>query len=719
MIDYADNLKLKLAYRLAEHTSANIFLTGKAGTGKTTFLRNLVKQSKKNIIVAAPTGIAAINAHGQTLHSLLQLDFGPFIPGAKRPGGQFAKFHKRKLAIIRAIDMLVIDEISMVRADLLDYVDDMLRRLRYSSKPFGGVQMLLIGDLQQLPPVVKENEWQLLREHYASPYFFHSKALAQSGYISLELDKVYRQSDHDFVNLLNQIRNRHDLPLALSALNQRYIPSFTPPAGSPWIQLTTHNAAARNINLERLEKLPGSLHTFEASITGNFPESAYPAEQMLSLKEGAQVMFVKNDQSPEKRFYNGMIGTIKSIEEQTVTVSVPEHGDIIATPQIWENARYDVDNATKEIKQVVDGTFSQLPLRTAWAITIHKSQGLTFEHAMIDASAAFAHGQAYVALSRCKNLEGLVLTAPLPQHSIITDPMVDNFLQQGRLSTPDEATISLLEREFMAQLLDSVFLTDSLDRILETLHRTVADAFSTTYPKLLQLYSFESKALTDCIKVSKNFAMQYRSMLASDMPLNENPVQERIKAGASYFHKRFFALKELLTRTPQEHDNQKFKEALERHRAPLEKEIDLRLELVKYLEKEPFATAPFMEKKAQTIIELESPAKKTRAKKPREKKEESKLKPSKQQVSSAPVLSDDILHPDVYNALVKWRREKSAELGQPAFTIMHTKAIISIANSLPRTIPELMNCDGIGKILAQRVGPEVLEIISGYDNRNK
>lgn len=343
-----DNPTLRLAMRLAEHTGANIFLTGKAGTGKTTFLRNLVKRSRKRIVVAAPTGIAAVNAHGVTLHSLLQLSFGPYLPGCRQ---EVQKFSKRKLALLRSMDMLVIDEVSMVRSDLLDYVDDVLRRVRNPLKPFGGVQLLLIGDLQQLPPVVKEAEWQMLREHYRSPYFFHSRALAQAGYISLELEKVYRQDDREFIGLLNNIRNGHELLRTIEILNERYKPDFVPDKVNPWVRLSTHNASAHQINEAEMAALHTQPHIYSATVEKNFPENSYPAEEHLELKVGAQVMFLKND-TERHEYFNGMIGEVVALGEHDVTVQVPERDQpIVVGKVIWENTSYDVDATTGEMHE--------------------------------------------------------------------------------------------------------------------------------------------------------------------------------------------------------------------------------------------------------------------------------------------------------------------------------------------------------------------------------
>lgn len=698
------NPELRLAYRLAEHTGANIFLTGKAGTGKTTFLRDLCARSFKRIVVAAPTGIAAINARGTTLHSLLQLSFGPYVPGSRR---EAIKFSKKKLALIRSMDMLVIDEVSMVRADLLDYVDDVLRRMRNPALPFGGVQLLLIGDLRQLPPVVKEAEWMLLREHYPSPYFFHSKALQQAGYVTLELTRVYRQDDARFISLLNNLRSATDLAATLDSLNTRHIPDFVPPQGKSWIRLTTHNAAAREINTSEMERLAGRAETFEAVITGEFQENAYPAEPMLTLKTGAQVMFIKND-TEGHRFFNGMIGEVTALDREEVTVTVPGEDDPVRVGfASWDNIRYEVDETSGEMKEVVQGQFSQIPLRAAWAITIHKSQGLTFSHAVIDASAAFAHGQAYVALSRCRDLEGLVLAAPLKAESVITDPAVERFLDNGRLSRPDGTRVSSMELEYVATLLDSLFLTDTLRHAFSAFHRVAEEAFRSAYPKLMMRYTAAASALEELRRVGYTFAATYRRMLAEgDAPLCESPVQERLKAGAGYYINTLRPISALLTDTPASHDSAAMQRRLDAARDPLHTTLHLTLSMLAYVETHPFATGDYLKARACAMARMEQPSRSSSKNEGSRKSVKTKTKAIKE-----PSASDDVEHPQLFAALAKWRREVAASEGVPAYRVLSTKALISISNRQPRSLEELLDCKGIGPALAERYGRPVLEII--------
>lgn len=457
------NPQLELAFDYLEYTGTSVFLTGKAGTGKTTFLKELRHRSPKRMIVVAPTGVAAINAGGVTIHSFFQLPFGPYIVGQamERSEGsnRFShKFSREKINIIRSMDLLVIDEVSMVRADLLDAINDMLCRYRDREKPFGGVQLLMIGDLQQLAPVVKEEEWSLLQAYYDSPFFFCSRALQAVPYVGIELTHVYRQSDEVFIGLLNKIRDNRADSETLRILNKRYISGFNPDDTEGYITLTTHNNQAQQINRRKLEQLEGREYVYMAEVKDDFPDYSFPTDQRLVLKKGAQVMFVKNDSSPEKRYYNGKIGRIVAISAENILIRCGDEKEAIqVTREEWTNTKYSIDADTQEISETVAGIFKQYPLKTAWAITIHKSQGLTFEKAIVDAASAFTHGQVYVALSRCKTLEGLVLGSPLRPEALINDRTVKQFTEQVEHNQPGESQLHDARREYYLQLLKELF----------------------------------------------------------------------------------------------------------------------------------------------------------------------------------------------------------------------------------------------------------------------
>ena len=421
------NIELDVARFIVEKTDMSLFLTGKAGTGKTTFLRAVVRNTEKKCIVLAPTGIAAVNAGAMTIHSFFQFGIGPYIPGVMEPQSGF-RMNKSKLELIRNLQLLIIDEISMVRADLMDHIDVTLRRIRRSSKPFGGVQLLMIGDLQQLPPIAHGSEEDMLRQYYKTLYFFSSSALKSIRYSCIELKNVYRQTDSHFIDILNHARNCCLTVQDISDLNARFRPDFTPPPEEGYIRLMTHNRQVDSINESEMRKLDGHPYTFLADVSGTFPEESYPTTSSLTLKKGAQVMFIKND--PDKRFINGTLGEVVSIDKESLSVRLQCSGKVIdVEPMDWQNIRYQFDEESNEISSKQIGHFRQYPLKAAWAITVHKSQGLTFDKAIIDIHAAFSPGQAYVALSRCRTLEGLVLSSPVSASVFMKDNAVEAYIR--------------------------------------------------------------------------------------------------------------------------------------------------------------------------------------------------------------------------------------------------------------------------------------------------
>ena len=526
------NQELRNAWDFVEHTGISIFLTGKAGTGKTTFLRALKEHSNKRNVIVAPTGVAAMNAGGMTIHSFFQLPLSPFVPNANIKN-RF-DYSKEKRKIMRTLDLLIIDEISMVRADVLDAIDSVLRRFREPNKPFGGVQLLMIGDLQQLTPVVTPTEEELLQRYYDTPYFFGSKALRSINYVTIELTHVYRQQDETFITLLNNIREGNVSESDLQRLNQRYDPTFQPKQGSDYIRLTTHNRMAESYNEDQLRNLPTRAYTFSAETEGNFPEYNYPTDFNLTLKVGAQVMFIRNDNIG--RYYNGRIGHITYVDNEKISVLCPgdeEPFDVEA--ETWENTKYTLNEKTKQIEAEVQGTFKQYPLRLAWAITIHKSQGLTFEHAIIDAQASFASGQVYVALSRCKSLEGLVLASPIGNTAIINDSRVSDYIShQTEEAQKSISVLPTLKEEYYRQLLIEMFNFNDLKVYEAALFRVLTEFFF----KYTKINALHKMALSDLenriIGVSMKWEKTINSMTTGQ--LQREDFKERIKKGALYFH---------------------------------------------------------------------------------------------------------------------------------------------------------------------------------------
>lgn len=526
------NSELRHAWDFVEHTGISIFLTGKAGTGKTTFLRTLKEKSSKRSIIVAPTGVAAINAGGMTIHSFFQLPLSPFVPEANFKN-RF-NYSKEKRKIIRTLDLLIIDEISMVRSDVLDAIDSVLRRFREHEKPFGGVQLLMIGDLQQLTPVVTPEDEVILQRYYDTSYFFGSKALRSISYVTIELTHVYRQQDEEFITLLNNIREGQVSETDLKRLNERFNPNFEPEVGSDYIRLTTHNKMAESYNEVQLHNLPSKACTFIAEADGNFPEYNYPADFKLTLKRGAQVMFIRNDNNG--RYYNGRIGHVTHIDNEKILVLCPgDDKEIEVQQETWENTKYSLNEKTKQIEAEVQGTFKQYPLRLAWAITIHKSQGLTFEHAIIDAQSSFAAGQVYVALSRCKTLEGLILASPISSSAIINDSQVMNYIShQTEEAEKSIAALPTLKAEYYRQLLLELFSFTDLKACEDALYRVLTEYFY-KYPKIITLHKM---AIIDLDERIMSISSKWKGIICNMTTdqLHEDDFLQRMKKGDLYFH---------------------------------------------------------------------------------------------------------------------------------------------------------------------------------------
>lgn len=719
------NSELALAWQFIENTGTHLFLTGKAGTGKTTFLRKLKRESPKRMVVIAPTGIAAINAGGVTIHSFFQIPFAPYVPESSfSTNGQATyrfRFGKEKINIIRSMDLLVIDEISMVRADLLDAVDEMLRRYRDRHKPFGGVQLLMIGDLQQLAPVVKDEEWQMLKKYYDTPYFFSSRALKQTEYCTIELKTVYRQSDGAFLDLLNRIRENHCDPQVLEALNRRYLPAFQPRKEEGYIRLVTHNYQAQRINNYELEQLPGRSYAFRATIDGKFPEYSYPTDELLELKKGAQVMFVKNDSSGEHRYYNGMIGEVTDLSADSIEVRAKDStAAFLLQEEEWANAKYVLDEESKEIVEDIEGTFRQFPLKLAWAITIHKSQGLTFERAIIDASSSFAHGQTYVALSRCKTLEGLVLSAPLSAKAVISDRAVDRFTEEARRNEPDEDRFHSLQRTYFHELLSGLFDFRPLEQSLQRYVRLIDEHLYKLYPKQLAAYKAEAERFHEkVVIVAQKFGMQYNRLIdAAQNYATDETLQERIAAGAGYFKKEMepqylVLIKERVLAT----DNKELKKQLNTAKEELNTLFLLKDDLLAYVIAHGFRTAEYLRQKAiLSIGDSALSGKEDLKRRGLLDAVEKNIRERKKKESATPAVQvpSDVLHPELYDRLVTWRNSEASRLGLPVYTVIQQKAILGISNLLPADKAMLVRIPYFGKKGVEKYGDIILEMVHGY-----
>jgi uncharacterized protein YpbB len=695
------NTRLELADQYVRFTHKNIFLTGKAGTGKTTFLKKIRATSPKRVVVVAPTGVAAINAGGVTIHSFFQLSFGPNIPaqnGAEKPSER--RFTAEKIKAIKAIDLLVIDEISMVRADVLDAIDEVLRRFRNRNLPFGGVQLLMIGDLHQLSPVIKDDEWAMLRPYYASVYFFESKALAQSQFLTIELTHIYRQADEVFIELLNKVRDKKLDAESVKLLNTRYIPNFQYPEGEKYITLTSHNHAALTINKAKMQELAGKTHTFIADIEDDFPESMYPNELNLELKVGAQIMFVKNDIEKEKRYFNGKLGEISDIEEGLIYVKCPHEKDpIIVSRVTWDNIKYVLDD-NKVLQESIIGSFTQYPIKAAWAITIHKSQGLTFDRAIIDAASSFAHGQVYVALSRCKTFEGLVLSKPISPESVKSDSTILTFDQQTEKQDLSETALNEAKKRTQSDWIMDLFDFKGIKYGLTNLSKEIfanqthfINATSENITKIQIDYD------TEIGTVIETFRRQLDSLIVQTaLPEADEKLQERIKKGSVYIYTK---LEELIYNPLKiislDCDNQEIKKDILKIWEQTLKNVFEKLLLLKN-NQQGFDSTKYLTAKANATLDFETEL----------------LKLSKSQKSS-----DSSSNGDLYNQLRRWRNEVAEEKNIEKYMVISQTTMENLVKALPQNKTDLAKVSGLGKVKVQQFGDEILDIITTYCQDNQ
>ena len=690
--DVFKNEKIEMLNRFVQNTDVHIFLTGKAGTGKTTFLRNLALKSYKRMVIVAPTGVAAINAGGVTIHSFFQLPFGPIVPdGQSLSLLSNMKLSKTKLKIIRSLDLLVIDEISMVRADLLDAIDTVLRKVRRCDKAFGGVQLLMIGDIQQLAPVARQNEWELLQDCYKSVYFFDSHVLQKNPYICVELDHIYRQNDTEFIDILNQVRNNRLDSNSLQILNSRYIPNFKPDDNEGYITLTTHNSQADEINEEKLNAIDSETLTFTAEITGIFPENAYPTKEVLELKVGAQVMFVKNDPSPEKLYYNGKIGKIIAYDKDEGIKVRCDDEVINVMPVKWQNFEYTLNEQTNEIEEKEIGSFTQIPLKTAWAITIHKSQGLTFEKVVLNAEMAFAHGQVYVALSRCTSLKGLVLNAKISNSVLYNDNTINTFVDKIPSLEPDEDRLRDEETKFHHQTIIDLFTFDELEMQINKLAKVVRENDNIfgkeTADKIAEKRkNFREEIIDVAIRFARQIDFIVKSPNQQDGKSTSSYLDERIMKASVYFFDKLNDL-ESIGDLIQETDNKAVNTAV---KAVLDmiREILYVKTACLHIAKDGFILDKYLEMKNKKIVESEN-------------LKSVKLKGKSIDVKDKPLL----------NKLLKWRHEKAVELEREEHQILPTAVVNRIAELKPVTMKELKSISKLGTTRVKSFGADIINIV--------
>ncbi len=699
-MSFQTNPQLELAFDYVRNTHKNIFLTGKAGTGKTTFLHKIKQETPKRLVIVAPTGVAAINAGGMTIHSFFQLPFGPFLPGSTQDASRQRRFSREKIRLIQSLDLLIIDEISMVRADVLDAVDDVLRRYRDRSKPFGGLQLLMIGDLHQLPPIVKDEEWYLLRDHYQTMYFFGSLALRNTDPVSIELKHIYRQSDTRFIDLLNKVRNNQMDDSVLAMLNSRFVANFQPTEEQPYITLTAHNASAQEINSEKLAGIAQPQQTFKAAIEGDFPAYAYPADEVFECKKDAQVMFVKNDLNREKRFYNGKIGKITGFREGTIYVRCPgEKEDIEVFPAEWTNVKYTLNEQTKEVAEELLGTFTQYPLKLAWAITIHKSQGLTFERAIIDAQAAFAHGQVYVALSRCKSFEGIVLRSKIIPSSVRTDSVVKNYTEEADKNAPDHAHLNRSKAEYQQSLVQELFDFNRLRRQFTLMNRVFLEHENTLHQEAgQQLKTLETQAIEQVFAIADRFKPQIWQYFAeADLPEENANLLARLQKAGVYFEEKLGkdllpAMRSIQFLT----DNKSVRKVAQETLEGLQKEVFIKNACFSSVQN-GFSATRYLRAKADAELDFRVTK------------------------SAQPAISPDQAgipqntpHPALFARLKQWREEVAELADVERYQVMHTRTLLELVQFLPQNLPALKKIKGIGEAKIKQFGVDLLGIIQDY-----
>lgn len=691
------NAAFDLAFRFVTETNENVFLTGKAGTGKTTFLKYLRAHSPKNMIVAAPTGVAAINAGGVTLHSLFQLPFHPFLPTRAQKDQLLSQVRivKQRQQLLQKMELLVIDEISMVRCDTLDAIDTILRSVRRRhAEPFGGVQLLFIGDLYQLPPVAQRHEWSILESYYASPFFFDSMVIKEQMPLLIELDTIYRQKEDSFVNLLNKVRNNQMEADDFEDLNMRYVPGFRPALEEKYITLTSHNNQADVINNRELQSLISVTHTYEAEIDGDFPPNSYPADGTLILKEGAQVMFLKND-GVQKRYFNGKIGVIKKLLQDEILVECDE-ADIWLSRETWQNARYTLNRADGKLEQEVMGTFTQFPLRLAWAITIHKSQGLTFDKVMIDAERSFTSGQVYVALSRCTSLEGMVLLTKIPPVAIYSN---ENVVKGQQTLAPKG---SLAERfvgarqVFTQQILDEIFGFHTLERAVTDLQKAVETHAQKLNSDAINWTAGMNAFVAQCRNTGSKFIAQTEALMRTEPVIEQNePLQNRIKAACNHFIPLLNELETNIRRHPLVTEHRDAANAVNASLQNLLLAAITNNYLMEY-GREDFSVTAYLQHKlgfAVPRMSLSCYASKTR------------------------VAETNVPNPELFETLKRWRDMTCEETGLPIYMVANHASLLEIATYLPFTKKDLVKISGFGMARTEKYGDIILETVEDYCSR--
>jgi len=683
-----------------EKTNRPIFMTGKAGTGKTTFLQHIRASVKKNLAVVAPTAVAAINAGGVTIHSFFQVPFGPTLPSTDTSAFSDlvgTSFSAEKAKIIKCLDLLIIDEISMVRADTMDYIDRVLRFVKGNNSAFGGIQLLMIGDLYQLSPVY-QNDWHLLKRFYSGPYFFDSLAFKKQPMLTFELTKVHRQKDPTFIELLNSIRNGAISDVMLDKLNEHHKPVPKNEDLAEYVTLTTHNPLVKEINELRLNELPGTTHQFKATVTGDFPKEAFPTEEELVLKEGALVMFIRNDTSGKKQFYNGRTAKITSINGDTIKVSfMDDNTEFEATRETWENTKYALSEADGKISENSAGSFSQFPLRLAWAITIHKSQGLTFDKAIIDVGAAFAHGQTYVALSRCRNLDGLILKERVTQKNIITDPTVTSFMKRAQLEMPNQQTLLDSISAMPIAVLEEVFDFGSIKAGCNHLKQVLSSQFP-LIPSITEKIESSQRLLEEKISnIGERFIRQELKLNNQLSTLSLATIKDRLTKASAYFLPHLTQVQEQITAIHLLREGSVFDPEYFPTLNHLLEQLQVKINL--------FNILPTANITAEIIAVTKNVAMQYKPLAGWDKKET-----PKELVIENPVL---------YEVLNNWRTRAAEQKKLATYHVLSDQVMADISAKLPKSLKQLSMIKNFGEGKTTAYGEEILKLIRMHLGENE
>ena len=701
-----DNQMFQLAADLVKQSSANIFLTGRAGTGKTTFLKYIKENCAKQLAVVAPTGVAAINAGGVTMHSFFQLPLSPFIPadpGFRNRNDEVAtrdsllsrlRLTTEKKKVLQELELLIIDEISMVRCDTLDAMDIVLRhtRRRYHEK-FGGVQVLFIGDMFQLPPVIKDTGWNLLKEFYDGPYFFDSHVVREESPVLIEFEKIYRQSEEKFISILNRVRNNELDDEARQLLESRYNPSFQNNRDDGHIILTTHNEKARIKNENELRRLSGPVYSFSAEKRGDFPETAHPADETLQLKVGAQVMFIKNDTEKVRRYFNGKIGIVTGLDNEKIMVQCRDEPEAIEVrKETWENIRYTVEKTTRQLQEEVLGSFTQYPLRLAWSITIHKSQGLTFDKVIIDAGEAFAPGQVYVALSRCTTLNGIVLQSRIRLSGLLTDDRIVRFLQRAASSNELANKLRQARKNYQLKIILSLFDYGNIADAIKELGKYLRENKKSFNDQAIQWMDEMSSKVNALQATATKFHPQIEQLFQqSDNPETNEKLVERLSVGVKYFSNEQNGLLSFLQSTPIITDSRQHAKEMNEGLRETFVQLSRKQHLLAGFSGK-FETEAFHRRKRSFVTPSFSVN--TYAGEVKERTESP--------------------HPVLHQRLRKLRDTICAKADLPIYIVAGSNTLNEMARYLPQTLTELRKLSGFGDARIEKYGQQFLNIILDY-----